>query len=217
MGLSCLRGKAWLTFFTYQTDPHRLHSDRSTAPLAYRHGCTVEGKHTHDYITLWSVTSLVKLYICFCSICVTTQLVDSVTVDAHDVCCVFRCCGKSPVSSCWLLSSVLSFWDWLSVSLLYWFQFSFTVYVYHCGLFSHDTSVLKLIRSSGEQVQYKACAGYYCCAGSGLLHHSGNDRGNDLNNNLNNVKTLVRYTTRTTKVENVQMCFKLIWCYSRAH
>lgn len=34
------------------------------------------------------------------------------------------------------------------------------------------------IRSLGEQVQYKACAGYHCCAGSGLLHHTGNEVNN---------------------------------------
>lgn len=31
------------------------------------------------------------------------------------------------------------------------------------------------LRSPGEQVQYKACAGHHCCAVSGLLHHTGNE------------------------------------------
>lgn len=74
------------------------------------------------------------------------------------------------------------------------------MYFYQCGLFSHDASVLNVIRSPGEQVQYKACAGHYCCASSGLLHHTGNDRGQGFKKIiLNNVLDSVGYVMRTTK------------------
>lgn len=50
--------------------------------------------------------------------------------------------------------------DWTYVLLLWLFNF----------FFSPPSSSL---RSPGEQVQYKACAGDHCCAVSGLLHHTG--------------------------------------------
>lgn len=124
-------------------------------------------------------------------------------MNPHNGCCLFRCSGKSRASSCWPSSSVLLFWDWLSVSYFYQVHFSFTTHLkQHVGL---DTVhcckgfVVHLIvcvtenlccfyicsvyifvlpsclRSPGEQVQYKACTGDHSRAVSGLLHHTGND------------------------------------------
>lgn len=50
-----------------------------------------------------------------------------------------------------------------------------------CNLFNAAVFVLSMIlplfiRPPGEQIQHKACAGYYCCVGSGVLSHTGNGR-----------------------------------------
>lgn len=56
-------------------------------------------------------------------------------MNLHNHCCLFRCSGKSPASSCWPSSSVSLFWDWLSVSYFYQVHFSFTTHVkQHVGL-----------------------------------------------------------------------------------
>lgn len=56
-------------------------------------------------------------------------------MNLHNHCCLFRCSGKSPASSCWPSSSVSLFWDWLSVSYFYQVHFSFTTHLkQHVGL-----------------------------------------------------------------------------------
>lgn len=125
---------------------HSSHTRQIPMELAVMHplfplhtvmAAVLKGKknpNPNDYTTHWNVTWPVKFFLCSESLCVTTQPIHSVTV-AHDVCCLFRCSGKSPGSSCWLLSSASSSWDWLLVSLLHWFQLSFTVYVNQCSVF----------------------------------------------------------------------------------
>ena len=127
--LSCLEAKAWLTFLTYQTGPYEGHTDGHNVPAELCHGWAV-GRTCN--LIVFSVICSVKWCTCSGSWCVTAQLVVLTTLDSHDVSCLCRCCGKSPGSSCWLLSSALWSWDLLSVRLLSWFQFSFILQPLWC-------------------------------------------------------------------------------------
>lgn len=60
----------------------------------------------------------------------------------------------------------------------FFFNFLFSA---KCNLFNAAVFLLSMIlplfiRPPGEQIQHKACAGYYCCVGSGVLSHTGNGR-----------------------------------------
>lgn len=67
---------------------------------------------------------------------------------------LYRCCGRSLVSSCWLLSSALSSWDSLSVSLWCWFQFSFKQYM--TVFFCFDITWL-YVRHAIHCILYNCC------------------------------------------------------------